>query len=149
MTNDELRDAILDEQKFPCENMSIDERNYYLNILRNCKDICNSDNKVNGIGKCKILETRLVKKEEFIAFNGIMSIYSENRSMSGFIFTKADSIIVDMQVTRYFNEGHKSYSTLDEFKLQDNKLIRRSQYNYNMDSIIEEIENEEMKGKLK
>ena len=40
MSNNELLDIILDEQNFPCENMSKDERNYYLNILRNCKDIC-------------------------------------------------------------------------------------------------------------
>lgn len=140
---------VLEEQNFPCENMSKEERNYYLNILRNCKDICDSDNKVNDIGKCDILQTKLVKKEDFITFNGVMTISSENRSMSGFIFIKEDSIIVDMQVTRYFDEGHKSYSTLDEFKLKDNKLIRRSQYNYNMERIIEEIENEEMKGKLK
>ena len=149
MTDKELLDILLDERKFPCENMSKDERNYYLNILRNCKDVCDSENKVNGICKCEILETRLVKKEEFITFNGLMTISGENRSMSGLIFVKDDSILVDMQVTRYFNEGHKSYSTLDEFKLEDNKLIRRSQYNYNMDSIVVEIKNEEMKGKLK
>ena len=149
MTDEELLEELLNEQKFPCENMSKEERNYYLNILRNCKDICDSDNKVNGIGKCEILETKLVKKEEFITFNGTMFISNENRSISGFIFIKEDSVIVDMQVTRYFDKGHKSYSTLDEFKLKDSKLIRRSQYNYNMDSIIEEIENEEMKGKLK
>ena len=147
MTDNER--LVLEEQRFPGENMSREERNYYLNILRNCKDICDSENKVNNIGKCEILKTRLVKKEEFITFNGIMTISGESRSMSGFIFIKEDSVIVDMQVTRYFDEGHKSYSTLDEFKLKDNKLIRRSQYNYNMDSIIEEIENEEMKGKLK
>ena len=149
MIDKEFSDKVLDEQRFPCENMSKDERNYYLNILRNCKDICNSENKVNSIGKCEILETRLIKKEEFITCNGIMTISGESRSMSGFIFIKEDSVIVDMQVTRYFDDGQTSYSTLDKFKLKDNKLIRRSQYNYNMDSIIEEIENEEMKGKLK
>ena len=149
MIDKELLDKILDEQKFPCENMSKEERNYYLNILRNCKDICDSENKVNDIGKCEILQTKLVKKESFITFNGVMSISKEKRSISGFIFVEEDNIIVDMKVTRYFDDCHKSYSTLDEFKLEDNKLIRRSQYNYNMDSVIEEIENEEMKGKLR
>jgi hypothetical protein len=149
MINNELLDMILDEQNFPCENMSKDERNYYLNILRNCKDICDSENKVNDIGKCEVLQVRLVKKEDFITFNGLMIISGESRSMNGLIFVKDDSIIVDMQVTRIFGDGQKTYTTLDEFKLKDNKLIRRSQYNYNMNSIIEEIENEEMKGKLK
>jgi hypothetical protein len=149
MIDKELVDKVLDEQRFPYENMSKEERNYYLNILQNCKDICDSENRVNNIGKCEILQTKLVKKEEFITFNGTMTISNENRSMSGFIFTKEDSVIVDMQVTRYFDDGHKSYSTLDEFKLENDKLIRRSQYNYNMVSVIDEIENEEMKGKLK
>jgi len=41
-----LLDVILDEQKFPYEGMNIEERNCYLNIIRNCKDICDSQYKV-------------------------------------------------------------------------------------------------------
>ena len=71
MIDQELLDAILDEHKFPCENMSKEERNYYLNILRNCKDICDSNYKVNGIGKCDILQMRLVKYGNSILVEGL------------------------------------------------------------------------------
>ena len=149
MNDEKVSKIILDEQKFPCENMAKEERNYYLNILRNCKDICDSDNKVDSIGKCEILQMKLVKKENFVTANGTMSISSENRSINAIIFQENDSIIVDMQVTRYFDEGHKAYTVLDQFTIKDNKLVRKSQYNYDMNSTYTEIENEEMKGRLK
>lgn len=55
MIDNELMDRILDEQDFPYENMTLDERNYYLDIIKNCKDICDTDNKADGISTCEII----------------------------------------------------------------------------------------------
>ena len=142
-------DKVLDEQKFPFENMTKEERNYYLNILNNCKDICNSDNKVDNISKCEILKMRFVKKNDTVTTDGIMTISSENRTLSAIIFLENNSIVVDMQVTRYLDDGPKVYTVLDEFSIVDDKLIRKSTYNYNMNTVCDEIKNEEMKGRLK
>lgn len=149
MIDQKLLDAILDEHKFPCENMSKEERNYYLNILRNCKDICDSNYKVNGIGKCDILQMRLVKCGNSILVEGLTTILTEKRDINGLISISDDSITVEMQIMRFLEEGHEVYSTIDEFSIQNGKLLRKSEYDYDSNNIVEEINNEEMKGKLK
>lgn len=149
MIDKELLDRVTYDENFPCENMTKQERSYYLSILRNCKDICDSDNKVDNIGKCEILKMRLVKKDNVVTTNGVMSIGRESRAISAIIFQEKDSIVVDMQITRYFDEGHKVYTVLDEFSIVDNKLVRKSTYNYDMISKYDEISDEEMKGRLK
>lgn len=148
MINEEI---ILDEQKFPYIYMSLEERNQYLNIIRNCKDICDSENKVNDISKCEIIGMRLIKEDNDIIFNGMLKIGNENRTIEGRIFFDKNRIFVDSLITRVGMETeHKIYTVLDEFKLEDTKIIRRSQYNYNMKSIYDIIDNDDdMKGRLK
>lgn len=148
MINEE---TILDEQKFPYIYMSLEERNQYLNIIRNCKDICDSENKVNDISKCEIIGMRLIKEDNDIIFNGMLKIGNENRTIEGRIFFDKNRIFVDSLITRVgMEKEHKIYTVLDEFKLEDTKIIRRSQYNYNMKSIYDIIDNDDdMKGRLK
>ena len=62
-------EVLLDEQRFPYENMTLEERNCYLNIIRNCKDICDSENKVDGVNNCKLVELHLKKKLNKVSFN--------------------------------------------------------------------------------
>ena len=86
--------------------------------------------------------------------NGIMHIGKENRCINATIFLKPNKIIVDSNITRLIeNESGKVdakiYTVLDEFTIENDKIKRRSQYNYDMKSLYDEIENEEMKGKLK
>lgn len=144
-------ELILDEQIFPYEGMSLEERNYYLNIIRNCKDICDSENKVNLISKCEIVGLYFKKKDNNkINVNGSLKIGNENRCIDADIYVEKDSIIVDMLINRLCTKDtNKEYRVLDEFKIENDILKRRSQYNYNMISIFDNIENEEMKGRLR
>lgn len=146
----DLGRILLDEKRFPYEGMSLDERNYYFNIISNCKDICNTENRVNDENKCRIIELHFKKNNSVINVNGSVNIGNENRCINADIFINKNSIVVDMLVTRLcVDDKLKEYSVLDEFKLEKGVLKRRSQYNYNMTSIFENIENEEMKGRLK
>ena len=43
MTEQERIQRILDEQNFPYLFMTLEERDFCLNILKNCKDICDSN----------------------------------------------------------------------------------------------------------
>ena len=154
MTEQERIQRILDEQNFPYLFMTLEERDFCLNILKNCKDICDSNYKVDGEGKCELLQLSLKKNDNVISANGIMRIGRENRCINADIFLKPNKIIVDSNITRLIenengNVEAKSYTVLDEFAIENNKLKRRSQYNYDMKSLYDEIENEEMKGKLK
>lgn len=146
----DLLDTVLDEQRFPYEGMSREERNHYLNIIKNCKDISDSENKVDNKSKCEIVQLCFRRKDSIVNVNGSLSIGSENRCIDADIFFFKDSIVVNMLITRLRVQVEpKEYRVLDEFKLDNDILKRRSQYNYNMTSIFDNIENEEMKGRLK
>ena len=74
-----MMDAI-DEQFFKKEKMTEEEFRYYYSIIENCKDICDSKHKVNGNGKCEILQLSLKRIEpSIISLNGIVYIGKENR----------------------------------------------------------------------
>ena len=128
MEND-LKEKIFDEQRFPYEGMSLEERNYYLNIIRNCKDICNTENQVNNQSRCQIVEMRFKKDKDIVSVNGSVHIGNENRCINADIFNTKDSVVVDMLVTRLcIDTEHKEYRVLDEFKIEKGFLKRRSQY---------------------
>lgn len=149
MKNERLEAALLDEQ-FTGINMSTEERDYCLTILRNCKDICDSENKVNGTSKCELLRLILNKENNIISADGYLCIGSENRYLNADIYFNRHNIIVDMKITRLGVEcKNKIYTVLDEFILENDFLKRKSVYNYEKEFLYKNIENEEMKGKLK
>lgn len=145
-------DVILDEQKFPYLGMTKEERNYYINIIKNCKDICDTENKVDNISKCEIITLQFEKNNDVVKFDGALTIGEgkENRYIVGQIFLNKDKIRVDMEISRLTVKcKNKVYRVFDEFTLENGVLKRSSLYNYNFKKICDEINNEEMKGKLK
>lgn len=148
-----LLNSILDEQRFPYEGINLEERNYYLNIIKNCKDIIDSEHKVDGESKSQINELHFKKVNNQVIINGSLIIGSrtkENRCINGYIFIENNSILVDMHIIRLSNNGaFMEYTVLDEFKIVDGFLRRNSFYNYDMREIEIEINDEIMKGKLK
>ena len=152
--DDKKIEEILKEQLFPYLNMSIKERDFCIEVLRNCKDISDSNNKVDGTAKCDLVQMSFSKKDDgIIHANGAISIGTkkpENRCIDADIFISNDSIIVDMLVTRLMVEDkYKEYRVVDQFKYENNILRRKSFYNYDMKNLYENIDNEEMKGRLK
>lgn len=148
------KEKILKEHYFPHLFMSSYERDFCLKILSNCKDISDSDHKIGNIGKCDIVEMRFKKENDIVRANGSLVIGNEDiqeyRTIDSEIFINEDNIIVDMLVTRLMTEDeHKQYRVLDQFKLENNVLKRRSIYNYDMKSIYDVVKDDEMKGRLK
>lgn len=145
------KQLILDEQYFPYYNMTLEERNFYLKLLRNCKDICSTEQKVNNQDKCEIVEMSLRKNDENdIYAQGSLIINGEVRCIDADIFKDDKKIFVDMHVTRLCNESSKKeYRVLDIFEIQSNKLKRTSEYNYDMKKNTNELSDEEIKERLK
>lgn len=141
----------LEEQNFPSEGMNTEQRNTYLNIIKHCKDICDSKFLVNDSSKCEIIEMRLKKDGMQIKINGILNIGSEeNRCIDGYIFLYQNRTLVDTHITRLLSDGQiLEYTVLDEFKIINGKLIRNSFYNDDMKTIASEIEDVSMKGMIK
>lgn len=145
------KQLILDEQYFPYYNMTLEERNFYLKLLRNCKDICSTEQKVNNQDKCEIVEMSLRKNDENdIYAQGSLIINGEVRCIDADIFKDDKKIFVDMHVTRLCNESSKKeYRVLDIFEIQSNKLKRTSEYNYDMKKDTNELSDKEIKERLK
>ena len=146
---------LLDEQKFPCFDMTKEERDMYLNIIYHCKDICDTENRVGTYSKCKIHEMVLRRKGNSVTFNGILSIGEdkdktfEGRCIRGELYVDKDMILVYMNVERFKNIEQREYSVVDEFKLENDVLKRKTRYDYIESDIIENIKDEKMKGLIK
>lgn len=146
------RSIVFDEEnKYPSFNMNKDERNRYIKILKYCKDICNTENKVGEIDKCEILKMRLRKEGNVVLFNGIVTIGNEikreNRCIDGELYASEESIMVYMHVVRLDNKKQPNeYHVSDEFKIKDNVLKRKSLYSYKNRSIIDDLNDEIRKG---
>lgn len=141
---------LLDEKLFPHEGMSYEEMQFYLNnIIKNCKDICDTVYKVDNKSTCDVVEMKFKKNNKKIDFNGSVSIGSEKRFVDGYIYIEKNDIVVDMHIIRLCVEcENKEYRVLDQFKLYNKQLKRKSFYNYNIGSSLEDIEDEQVKGKL-
>ena len=141
---------LLDEQYFPYIGMSLEDRNFYLEILKNCKDISDSENKVNGIGQGKLIEMALKKNLIGITASGSITMGSEYRCIEAEIYVRNKAIFVDMIVTRLgVDDEHKIYKVSDEFRVKDDKLIRKSRYGYKNRGVNKIIENQEMERKIR
>ena len=140
--------SIIDEQFFRKENMTEEEFMYYFEIIENCKDINDSKYKVNGVGKCEILELHLKKIEpSIIELNGTVYIGKQNRCINGSIIEREKQTIVEIKVERLLVPEDKTYNTLDVFEKEDSKTFRTSYYNYKEPTTIE-IENNKTKERL-
>ena len=138
---------ILKEQKFPCFGIDSEDRDSYLEIIKNCKDFCDSEQKVDNQSKCDLIEMELRKVGKEVRANGSVFIGTLNkkeyRHLDANIYIEENSIIVDMLVTRLSVVDEKSqYRTLDEFVFENNVLIRNSQYNYDMKTKSSKIADE-------
>ena len=141
-------DAI-DEQFIKREKMTEEEFEHYYRIIENCKDICDSKYKVDGVGKCEILQLHLKKIDpSIISLYAIVYIGEENRIINGNIYNRDKKTVVEMKVERLLAKEDKNYTTLDSFKFKDDQLIRHSYYNYEDETIIQ-IENKKIKEKLR
>ena len=132
---------ILKERYVNYSNMDKREGDYYLEILNNCKDICDSEQVINGQNKCKIVTATIIKKDaQWLTFNCALTLGDEARTIYGDIYTKKNSVIVDMHVERILAHDERSiYTVLDRFEIKDDKVTRKSYYNYNMQETKERI----------
>lgn len=144
---------VLNEPYYIFNNIAKEDKKYYLDIIKHCKDICDTNNTVDGSNKCQIVEISMKKTGNQIEISGSITIgdkVKENRTIEGDMFLEKDKIIVDMLVTRLCTSDKlKKYRVMDEFSIIDNRLQRRSRYNYDIKSIYTDIDDNEMKGRLK
>lgn len=147
-------DLIIEEQYFPYMDMSLEERNFCLSILKNCKDICDTDQKVGNKSKCEIVQMNFKKQNsKLIKAEGSLIIKDnkvcEVRAVEADIYLEKAKVIVDMHINRLCaNDKNREYTVLDIFEFENDKLKRTSEYNYEMKRIVTEINDNELGADL-
>lgn len=135
--NEERVNIIFEHNRIASENMTEEERNIYIKVLENCKDICDTENKIGNVGKGEIIKGRLRKEDDKVYFSAFVTYYDleseirENRCVDGIIYLDNDRLLVDMHVERLcIKDEHKTYMVLDKFYLENDRTVRESSYNY-------------------
>lgn len=134
----DYKNKIIVEQYLNGIDMSYEERDNYLKIIEECKEISNTIFKVGNTTRGNIVEITLKKEDRQIKFSGSINYndkcFNENRSIYGVIYLNKNNVVVDMIITRLCVDDNKVYTTIDEFNNEIHKTI------YNKDlGIYEDI----------
>ena len=145
-----IYDEVSKEKKFSYENITREQRDFCIHLLEHCKDVCDTENKINGVGKGNLIQVDFSKVGGPINANGSFCVGKENRLMDADIYIRQNKVLVSMNVIRLGYVGeNKEYNVVDEFEIKDDKLIRKSYYNYDKKSFIQYVEDEELKSRIK
>lgn len=131
MTHNELLSF---EQYFKYKFLTVDEGDYFLDILRHTKDITDSDIVISNDSDniFDIVFMTLSKEVNGkVSFNGAISNGNENKYIDGLIEKKNNKVYVISDVYRLHenvNDEDKRYSVVDYFSFTSNKVNRRSEY---------------------
>ena len=130
MNND---DEILLEQYFPYKNMTIEERNYCINLILHTKDVDESEVSLNKNSYCNfdLLFLHLSKESNYIRFDGATYNDDENRMIYGDIVRVGNKIFIKTNVYRCNDVlyDNNEYSVVDEFVFKNGKILRKTRYN--------------------
>ena len=139
---------ILSEQLYPYSNLTLEERNFYLNLLLHTKEISDSQNNVSDNSKTNYdieylnLSCFLKNKNKenaLIDFEGTITNRDENRIIRGTIFKHKHKYTVNTSFYRtsgYIDEDECDFKVIDEFDLTKGKVTRQAIYR---DKVFEDI----------
>lgn len=126
-------DEIILEQYFPYKNMTIEERNFFINLFINSKDVSDSEVRINKNSdkSYKVNYLGLNKEKNIIRFEAIVSNSSENRMISGFFKGFGNKMTLVSSVYRcsdVLDDDDKDYKIIEDFVFEDDKVFRKSRY---------------------
>ena len=133
---------IIFEQYFQYKNLTSEEGDYYLDILRHIKDICDSDIRVSSEGSSifdMVFMSIIKESNGKVTFNGAVSNGEENKCIDGLIEKIKNKTYVMTEVYRLhpsLDGEEKKYSTVDYFSFSSNSVKRKSCYSNNRKSEV-------------
>ena len=134
--------------------MTKEEKNIYLYLIQNCKEITDSIISVDGFRNFNILSMHLYKNGDEIHTNGYGSIGIDDNHENRYIYVnirlKKQEIIVEMDVERLCVEDElKKYKIVDTFYIENGNLKRISEYSFDNKTDIVDINDEKVRGMIK
>ena len=128
-------DQILTEQNFPYKNLKYDERSFYLNLILNSKELCDSELSLNdkSSSKYELVCLALDNQGSSVKFDGCIANEDERRMIYGYITRLSlNKYRVHMTVYRLcdiiFEDDDKEYTVDETFKFKDKSVVRCSTY---------------------
>ncbi len=119
-------DELVYESYFRYQNLSKEEGDFYLDVLRRCKEVSASEYGPNG--NYDIVEMLIAKDEQGIIFNGTMSNGSENRFIHGCIGNRLVKTYVDLNVERLCDVPEREFNVLEVFNFKHGEVKRDTYY---------------------
>lgn len=121
------KELFLDEEYFPYENMSIEERNFIMMLLYNTKEL--EDNSDMRIIQCifKKLENGMYKANGMIAAK-----ISENRAFDAYINLEKNNVSIKSNIVKLLSaDRNKEFIEYTNFKKINNTTYKRqTKYSY-------------------
>lgn len=158
-------DEIIFEQYFPYRNLTIDERNFIINLIINSKEVDDSEISINNkySSRYGLDYLSLIKDKIGVRFEGIISNENETRMINGYLTKLFNKYTIYMNVYRcsdVLEDEDKEYSVIDEYVFKNSRVVRKTRYTdgkyfeadvdlFNEDEMEEYIQNKTDQYKLK
>ena len=136
-------DEILLEQHFSYKNMSIEERNFFINLIMHSKDVCDSEIFLTNhdTSSYDLLYLNFSNENGVVRFDGATCNEHTNKLIYGTIDRIGNKYSVKTNVyvcnDFIYDDDRKEYTVNDVFVFKNDKIIRRSCY---QDGVIYEAE---------
>ena len=133
------------EMYFRYKNMSKEDGDFYLDVLRHSKEI--TDSAYGYKPQYDIVEMSLMSTENGIRFNGSITNGMENRYITGTMISRLNKTFVDISVERLLGDiPNREYNAVEVFKFKRDEVERRTCYSNGeyYESILEPFEQEKM-----
>lgn len=122
----DIKDELAYELYFRYQNLSKEEGDFYLDVLRRCKEV--SDSEYGPNGSYDIVEMLIARDEQGVIFNGSMSNGTENRFIHGSIANKLVKTYVDLNVERLCDVPEREFNVLEVFNFKHSEVKRDTYY---------------------
>ena len=123
------------EQLFSYKNMNKNERDFYINLILNSKELTESEYNYNKNSSpiYDLVFLALENKGNYAVFYGAVSNGEENKVIEGSIVKKGKRFFVINNFYRLFElineeEDVKEYNVVDEFAFNSKRLKRKTMY---------------------
>ena len=138
-------DELIYEMYFRYKNMSKEDGDFYLDVLRHSKEI--TDSAYGYKPQYDIVEMSLMSTENGIRFNGSITNGMENRYITGTMISRLNKTFVDISVERLLGDiPNREYNAVEVFKFKRDEVERRTCYSNGeyYEAILEPFEQEKM-----
>ena len=130
MTNEE---EVILEQYFRSQNLDKQNRDFYLNLILNSKELTESEFNYTSTSPSKydLVFISLNNEGSIVRFDGAVSNGEENKLFYGAILRKGNKYVICADFYRLFDlifGDDKEYRIVEEFKFKEDSVLRRTTY---------------------